>query len=245
MSEQTDIHTLAGAYVLDAVDDIERAAFDRHLRQCSACAVEVAELQMTTERLVAADAVEPPQRMRAAVMAEVARTPQQRPTRTGRQPATATRWRRWTAASVAAAILSIGVGVTTWSVAERQVEQQVEQQRQLAADVRSVLSAADVRMLATSSTVGGRLTLFVSRSQDAVVAVIDQFANPGDGHAYQLWMIDGNSFQSVGILEPDAGSGTHYFRDLRGATVFGVTREPAAGSREPTSQPVATVDLSR
>ena len=37
-----DIHALCGAYAVDAVDDLERAAFDRHLADCEACAAEVA-----------------------------------------------------------------------------------------------------------------------------------------------------------------------------------------------------------
>ena len=36
MAETVDIHALAGAYALDAVDDLERAAFDRHLRDSGA-----------------------------------------------------------------------------------------------------------------------------------------------------------------------------------------------------------------
>jgi RNA polymerase sigma factor (sigma-70 family) len=39
-----DAHTLLGAYVLDAVDDIDRAAFGRHLNECEECRAEVAEL---------------------------------------------------------------------------------------------------------------------------------------------------------------------------------------------------------
>jgi anti-sigma factor RsiW len=46
-----DIHALVGAYALDAVDDLERAAFDRHLRGCGACQAEVTELQETAARL--------------------------------------------------------------------------------------------------------------------------------------------------------------------------------------------------
>jgi anti-sigma factor RsiW len=37
-----DIHALGGAYALDAVDDLERVAFDRHLAECETCALEVA-----------------------------------------------------------------------------------------------------------------------------------------------------------------------------------------------------------
>ena len=43
-----DIHTLAGAYALDALNDLERAAFARHMTECEACAQEVAEYLETT-----------------------------------------------------------------------------------------------------------------------------------------------------------------------------------------------------
>ena len=48
----SDIHSLSGAYALDAVDDLERAAFERHLRECEACALEVGELRETVSRLL-------------------------------------------------------------------------------------------------------------------------------------------------------------------------------------------------
>ena len=46
-----EVHTLTGAYVLDAVTDLERAAFDRHVAECPACAAEVREFRETTARL--------------------------------------------------------------------------------------------------------------------------------------------------------------------------------------------------
>ena len=33
----SDIHALVGAYAVDALDDVERAAFERHLAECAAC----------------------------------------------------------------------------------------------------------------------------------------------------------------------------------------------------------------
>jgi anti-sigma factor RsiW len=38
----SDIHALSGAYAVDAVDDIERASFERHLASCPTCRAEVA-----------------------------------------------------------------------------------------------------------------------------------------------------------------------------------------------------------
>ena len=36
-----DIHALSGAYAVDALDDVERARFERHLANCEACRAEV------------------------------------------------------------------------------------------------------------------------------------------------------------------------------------------------------------
>ena len=41
----SDIHKLSGAYAVDAVDDLERARFERHLAACEDCRAEVAELR--------------------------------------------------------------------------------------------------------------------------------------------------------------------------------------------------------
>ncbi|MGH3714785.1 MAG: zf-HC2 domain-containing protein, partial [Micromonosporaceae bacterium] len=46
-----DVHTLIGGYVLDAVDDVERAAVERHLLTCQECAADVAELREVAARL--------------------------------------------------------------------------------------------------------------------------------------------------------------------------------------------------
>ena len=43
----TDVHALSGAYAVDALDDIERAAFERHLAACAECRAEVASLRET------------------------------------------------------------------------------------------------------------------------------------------------------------------------------------------------------
>ncbi len=41
----TDVHALSGAYAVDALDDLERAHFERHLADCADCQAEVASLQ--------------------------------------------------------------------------------------------------------------------------------------------------------------------------------------------------------
>ena len=58
-----------GAYVLDALDPEERAAFENHLRGCSMCQAEVAELRQVVDVLpLAADVAEPPSALRGRIM---------------------------------------------------------------------------------------------------------------------------------------------------------------------------------
>src|SRR2546430_8271562 len=161
MSE-VDVHTLVGAYALDAVDDLERGRFDRHLAECESCALEVAELQETAGRLTALTSEAPPARLREAVLAEVSRTRQGGPQRrTG--DGGATRWRRWTAAAVAAGIIAVGAGAGTYVVQEQRVHQ--------AQQIESVLAAPDA-VVRTADVNGGRITVVVSNSLDEGVAVV-------------------------------------------------------------------------
>src|SRR3982751_2977784 len=97
-----DVHTLVGAYALDAIDDLERARFDRHLAECESCERELAELRATAGRLADVSTLTPPARLKDAVMAQVGRTRQVgrgRPA-AGRGPEV--RWRRWPGAAGAA-----------------------------------------------------------------------------------------------------------------------------------------------
>src|SRR5690348_1372714 len=118
----TDVHALAGAYALDALTEFERAAFTRHVAGCEACALEVAELAATAARLADLTAESPPPGLKASVLAEIARTPQSRGGRGGHTaPASVQRWRRWTAAAVAAGIVAVGAAVATWAVDQQRV----------------------------------------------------------------------------------------------------------------------------
>ena len=48
----SDIHALSGAYAIDALDDIERAQFERHLAECAECRDEVDSLREAAGLLV-------------------------------------------------------------------------------------------------------------------------------------------------------------------------------------------------
>jgi anti-sigma factor RsiW len=240
MAETVDIHALAGAYALDAVDDLERAAFDRHLRGCESCALEVAELQETVAWLSHPVAEPAPAGLRAAVLAEVARTPQERARRSGSStaPAAPARWRRWTAAAVAAGVVGLGVGAGTWAVSE----QRLKAERVASAQVQAVLGAPDARLV-KAQMAGGEVSLVVSPSKDAAVAVLSGLSAPPPDHVYQLWMVGGGykAAHSVGTL--DTGDGRQYIDGLNGATTFALSSEVTGGSTVPTQPLVGHVDF--
>lgn len=78
---RTDIHTLAGAYALDAVSDIERAEFARHVTGCESCAQELAELRATVARLSDATARTAPPHLKESVLLAISQTRQLAPGR--------------------------------------------------------------------------------------------------------------------------------------------------------------------
>jgi anti-sigma-K factor RskA len=106
---QPDIHDLAAAYALDALDPEDRWTYERHLDTCDRCRDEVAALREGAGELAyAAEGVEPPAELRGRILA-AARA----------EPRTATvvpMRRRWlfpatALAAVAAACLALGLGL--------------------------------------------------------------------------------------------------------------------------------------
>lgn len=237
----TDIHSFTGAYVLNAIDDLDRARFDRHLAECPACAAEVAELTETIGALTAASAEAPPAGLRAAVLARAAATPQlprqaQRAPRRG-----AAQWRRWLVAAAAAVVL-VGAGAIGYVIADHSRSgggQATAETRRIAA----VLAAPDARMQSVAAG-GGRVTVVTAASLNDAVAVLADLPSPGTSHAYQLWVIRGQSPRSVGVLPAGHTNATELFSGVRGAQAFGVSREPAGGSPTPTPPLVAQLPLA-
>ena len=240
----TDIHTLAGAYALHAVDDLERARFERHLAECPACAAEVAELTDAIAAFSDATAEAPPARMRGAVLTRSAATPQtQSPVsrRTSRLPAV--RWRRLVAAAAAVVVLC-GAGVAGYEIADHSAfggnTRVSAENKQIAA----VLAAPDARLHGATATGGGKVTVVSSHSLNEAVAVLGKLPSPGADHAYQLWVISDGSPRSAGVLAAGSTGATELVSGIRGAQLIGVTREPAGGSRTPTQPLVAQVSLT-
>ena len=249
MNQQTEIHTLAGAYALDALTEIERAGFARHVAECETCAAEVAELTETASRLSAVAWEQPPARLRDAVLREVAGTRQITATRhRADRPANDVRtWRRRTALAVAAGMVALAGMGAVWVVQEQRVSdaQQVALQLQDGqARLSQIVAAGDATLRTTTVPGGGTVTVAVSRRLDDAVVLMNNLPAPPDGKVYQLWLIRGTTPSSLMVMASGQRSGVAPVNGVGGVDTIGVTIEPTGGSQLPTLPTVVGVPLA-
>ncbi len=249
----TDIHALVGAYALDAVDDLERTAFERHIQACDGCRGEVDELRETASRLADSTWSVPPPRLRTEVLAAAGRTRQLPPAESARpEPdarAAVSRWRRYTAGAAAAGILAAGAGAATWAVQEQRVRDKnavVAAAELREARTQAILAAPDLVVRTAPMIGGGRVTVASSALQRASVVSLRADRAPATDRAFQLWTIrDGAKPVPAGLLQPGEASAAQIVQNVPGNDIFAVSVEPARGSAQPTpDQIVAQVLLT-
>ena len=227
----TDLHTLSGAYAIDALSAEEAQAFDTHLEECQACRDEVRELQEAAATMGASEAVTPPPALRARVLAAADQLPQLPPKVT---PSSAAPSRRWTArvlSAAAAVVLVVAAGFA--------VSQSRQDQPSITASTASVFAAQDAHTK-TVETDHGSLTVATSPSLGRMAVRTDGLQKLPTSRAYQMWTIHGGTATSAGLLE-DLKAGKVMSMPSAGTTVA-ITVEPAGGSTEPTGKPIVTVD---
>lgn len=230
-----DAHLLTGAHALHALPEVERAAFERHLRSCPECRREVHEFAGAAGRLAAAETAPAPLRLRAAVLAEIATT--------ARRPAPG-RWRpgvRWGGSVLAAAVV---VALVLHPTAPRPGPVAAPDERTA---VSVVLEAPDATSVSSTPAPGvaGSTLVLVSRSR-AQVAVLAAGLPALDGaHVYQVWLIGPGGARSAGLLRPGvAGRMRPLLAPLPPDTNrVGITVEPAGGSPGPTTPATTMIPL--
>jgi anti-sigma-K factor RskA len=251
-----DLHTLTGAYALDAVDSAERERFEHHLGRCQSCEHEVRGMQETATRLAIAVAAPPPPGMKAAVLTAAARTRQHPPVvdprpepeplararhrHGGARPARRFRLAIPVAALAAAVVIALGVTV---GVQQSRLDTAQAQQRELTA----VLSARDARIVSGPTTLGGHTTMVVAASLDKMVFTTAGLPALAHARVYQLWLLtpSGGAI-SNGLLPKAAAAGASASVVAAGppqGDQVAVTVEPAGGTRQPTSKPIVVLSV--
>jgi len=222
-----DIHTLSGAYVLDAVEPDEREAFELHLAECEACRDEVAALQKAAVSLAPLEA--PPASLRAKVIAAAERTPQLPPLVERPAPAV----RRWVPrllAAAAAVVVLGGVGV---------VVREATNDSSHVVTASDVFGSADARVREIALD-GGQVRVGVSRRLGLVAVDGAGMPKLPDGRVYQLWLVRDGKATSLEVMDHS----TSAVERIPASGSLAVTAEPAGGSKAPTSVPIVSVDPS-
>lgn len=241
-----DIHTLSGAYALNAVTDLERAAFDRHRVECDTCAQEAAELVATVARLTDSTWSAAPPNLREKVLREVSQTRQVRPGSGRRGGGAGRRWRTQLLSAAAAAVLVVAAAGATFAVQQRKVDRQRDQvaasQQQMAA-IASVFTAGDLKVQRARAG-SGTLSVAVSSERNAAVATMDGMPQPTAGRCYQFWRMRGDEPVSAGVLPDGRKDGPQLIRDVQGYQAIAITQEPCAGSEQPTMSPLGVAAIA-
>jgi hypothetical protein len=245
-----DLHSLSGAYALDALDsDAERDRFARHLSRCPSCANEVRGLREVATALAFAATAEAPAEMRGRVLAAVARTRQLPPeVRSHRAHARPQRtrpgvpWVPWLSGAVALASIAVAV---FFGLAQSHTQDELNQVRAQNQALSVVLSAPRVQVLSQVSTSGGKAIVVLAAERHELAVVTTGLPALPAGKVYQLWLIGKTKIVSAGLL-PTAKSGQTpavLATGLVKGDTLGLTVEPAPGSAQPTTKPIVALPL--
>jgi anti-sigma-K factor RskA len=282
-----DVHSLVGAYAVDAIDEQERAAFERHLAECPECRAEVASLAEAGAQLALVSETAPPPAMRDAVLAGIRTVrplpPLEQPG-AGRPVATVAasapepphdripvvpddteadaadtaaatpapaelpanvsplRRRRpvaeWLVGAAAAiALIAGGIAWSPWDDGGRKAPVSASEQ---------VLEARDAQRVV--QTIGNaKVTVVRSPSLHKAVVIADNMAAAPTGKDFQFWFDQpGKGMVNAGVMPHGTASTLTVMLegDAATASAAGITLEPAGGSPEPTSAPLALFSFS-
>ena len=231
----SDIHALSGAYAVDALDDVERAHFERHLAECDECRAEVTSFRETAALLSEAEAETPPPSLRDGVLSGIAQIRPLPPEVVVRRPASGRRARRLPELlAAAAAVVLLAMGAMLWHPWQHHTS---------LAD--QVLNAPDAVRVTESLPGGqGRLILVRSRSLGRAVMLADHVPPPPAGKTYELWLQPkGQTAMVPAGLMTDPSKATLLMGDPSTAMAAAVSVERGSGASHPSKDVVAVFPL--
>jgi hypothetical protein len=248
--DEHDLHTLVGAYVIDAITDDERSLFAAHLADCPACRDEVNELREAAARLGTAHAVRPrsdlkERAIRAAhntgqLAPVIAENEQGQPTARGGLARKARRLPVFlTAAAAAVAAAAIGIGT--------HYADMHGQDSRSGRTVDAVLSAPDAVMRTAPVSSGGMAIVVTSRREHMAVFIAHGLRELPRAMRYEIWLMGPRGERPAGMLAVHRRdmAGPELITGIGSGDMVGLTVEPASGSLHPSSAPLVMIGPGR
>jgi anti-sigma-K factor RskA len=261
-TEHDAVREQAGLYVLGALSDSDREAFEAHLATCSSCRADVQSLSVVAHALAqAVPQHEPPPALRARVLGSVAGMPATTGSLSSSRARPTSAPVAWLAAAASLALaLALGAYAATLrsriGALEVRLQDATERasasERQIA-DLRRTASEAQSQMAVLVAPDLQRIDLagqprapqasaraFWSRSRGLVFTASNLPSLPA-GQTYQLWVLTAQPTPlSAGLFKPDPqGRAAVVFEtppDLPQPTGMAVTIEPEGGVPLPTGE---------
>jgi anti-sigma factor RsiW len=223
MSDHTRHQDDVGAYLLGALNDLERQAFERHLRSCDECQEELARLRPAADALPGSvQQFDPPATLKASLMEVVEREAR---AKHPAAPRPRPRLRFFMRPAFVAAALLVGL-VAGFAVAQLGGG---DESRTLAATVDRAMPSA-----------GGTLRV----SDDEATLRLHDMPRLGGTRVYQVWLQHGDRLVPARTFEVGAdGRGAVDLSNLEDADGVYVTREARGGAQVPSEDPIVSVPL--
>jgi anti-sigma-K factor RskA len=136
--------------------------------------------------------------------------------------------------AAAAAVVALGVGGAIGFAALDQDDPE------LVAAADRVFDAQDARTATVDTANGGRLTVGISQERNEMAVDARELPELDREHVYQLWTVHEDTTVSAAVLTDDTTGAAMGLPEAD--TKVAVTIEPAGGSEQPTTDPIATVD---
>ena len=226
----SDIHALSGAYALDALDNAEREAFERHLAVCDTCQAEVDSLREAAVSLAETVALTPPAALRDQVLGSIAKVRPLPPVvPIARRRAARRLWIG--GALIAAAVIALVVVLV-------QPQSSTAPPQLSAAD--QIIQASDAVSVSQKLPNGAQIIWYRSKSLGGAAVAMRDLPQAATGKTYELWLQSADGVMLPAGLTRGGTQVMTLHGEAASAVGAGLTIEPEGGSEEPTL-PAVTV----
>ena len=110
-------------------------------------------------------------------------------------------------------------------------------------DVQAIAAAPDAQTATVTAEGGGDITLVWSEQLGRSAVQAAGLPDVGDDRTYELWYIDADRAMPAGTFDPARGEAYVVLEgEFEPGLLVGITVEPAGGSEEPTTVPIAAFE---